>query len=488
MIKVKNRQTIIYALIFAVLFVLCLMFPYSGDDWAWGSQIGMERLRTWFDNYSGRYFGNLIVLVLTRSNFLKALVMSLCLSGIVIILNEITHRQKCSVGLILISLAFMPVTLLRQSVVWTAGFSNYTTSIFLTLIYIYYIRNIYDEKPKNSYVVSLFLLILGFLNTLIVEHLTIYNVALGLYVVIFTLVKYKKVWIQHAAYLLGSIIGTIVMFSNSVYSSVAKGNDGYRTIAADKGIISRAYDSFINVIVKEGFLNNFVLLGCLLVICLVVWFEVRNRLSDSARRWGILSVFINISYVSLCFMDKLNTYWMEKEILLVLEALATILYVVALFVFVLILPYESVKKVELLFVLFSAGFMMAPLLVVTPIGSRCFFASYIMLIYFMLLLYSNFGEKHKNQFAMLSRTFMVVAFAGTLYLFYIYGAIAKNQDERVEKAIDDAKNKKDVIKVEELPYKDYVWCSDVGEEPWSTRFKLYYGIDEKVKIKMVPNK
>ena len=58
----------------------------------------------------------------------------------------------------------------------------------------------------------------------------------------------------------------------------------------------------------------------------------------------------------------------------------------------------------------------------------------------------------------------------------------------LEKAIDDAKNKKDVIKVEELPYKDYVWCSDVGEEPWSTRFKLYYGIDEKVKIKMIPNK
>lgn len=30
MIKVKNRQTIIYALIFAVLFVLCLMFLIQG--------------------------------------------------------------------------------------------------------------------------------------------------------------------------------------------------------------------------------------------------------------------------------------------------------------------------------------------------------------------------------------------------------------------------------------------------------------------------
>lgn len=488
MIKVKNKRSITYVVIFVVLFMLCLLFPYSGDDWAWGSSIGMERLSIWFDNYSGRYFGNLIVLVLTRSNFLKAVAMSICLGGIIVILNEITRNQKCGVGLILTVLVFMPVTLLRQSVVWTAGFSNYTTSIFFTLIYIYYIRNIYDNKKlKNSYIAAVLLLVLGFLNALIVEHLTIYNVILGIYAVVFTLIKYKKIYIQHGAYLLGSLIGTAVMFSNSVYSSVAKGEDGYRTITTDKGIIYRAYDSFVNVIAKEGFLNNFVLLACLLVICLVIWFEVKSQISGRARMWGTAAVFVNIAYVSLSFMNQLNTYWLKEDALLVLEALAVVLYVLSLMVFVLILPYDVMKKVELIFAFMSAVIMMGPLLVVTPIGSRCFFASYIMLLYFTILLYSHFSERHKKQFAQLSRTFMVVSFAGALYLFYIYGTIAKSNGERIDKAIAEAKNKENVIEVKELPYKDYVWCSDVEEEPWSTRFKLYYGIDEKIKIKMLKN-
>ena len=58
--KVKKWQ---WGLLFVVLCALCFLYPYTGDDWAWGSSIGIERLKTWFDNYRGGYFGNLIVLV-----------------------------------------------------------------------------------------------------------------------------------------------------------------------------------------------------------------------------------------------------------------------------------------------------------------------------------------------------------------------------------------------------------------------------------------
>lgn len=67
----QNKNIITYLSIFILLFLLCLLFPYSGDDWAWGSQIGLNRLSNWFENYSGRYFGNLIVIALTRSNLLN---------------------------------------------------------------------------------------------------------------------------------------------------------------------------------------------------------------------------------------------------------------------------------------------------------------------------------------------------------------------------------------------------------------------------------
>ena len=86
--KALNRCIFTYLILFVILFFLCLLFPYSGDDWAWGSRIGIDRLSNWFDNYSGRYLGNLIVLALTRSNLLKAVTMSFCLTGIIALLNE----------------------------------------------------------------------------------------------------------------------------------------------------------------------------------------------------------------------------------------------------------------------------------------------------------------------------------------------------------------------------------------------------------------
>lgn len=72
-----KRRVTVYSVGFVFVFLLSLLFPYSGDDWAWGSQIGLDRLAAHFEAYNGRYVGNLIVLAMTRSNVLKALCMSL---------------------------------------------------------------------------------------------------------------------------------------------------------------------------------------------------------------------------------------------------------------------------------------------------------------------------------------------------------------------------------------------------------------------------
>lgn len=138
-----------YALCFAMLFALSWLFPYTGDDWAWGSQIGLDRLHTWFDNYSGRYVGNLIVLALTRSNMLKSLAMTAAITGIIFLLERLI-KERWSFYISIVLLICLPKAVLRQAVVWTAGFSNYVTSIFFTLIYIVYIYWIFDEEPNQN--------------------------------------------------------------------------------------------------------------------------------------------------------------------------------------------------------------------------------------------------------------------------------------------------------------------------------------------------
>lgn len=119
-----------YAICFVTMFALSWLFPYTGDDWAWGSQIGLDRLHTWFDNYSGRYVGNLIVLALTRSNLLKSLAMAVAITGIILLLERLI-KERWSFYVSIVLLICLPKAILRQAVVWTAGFSNYVTSIFL---------------------------------------------------------------------------------------------------------------------------------------------------------------------------------------------------------------------------------------------------------------------------------------------------------------------------------------------------------------------
>lgn len=69
--KENNKIWLRYIICFGLIAILCYLFPYTGDDWAWGSKIGIDRLNNWFENYNGRYVGNLIVLAMTRSNLFK---------------------------------------------------------------------------------------------------------------------------------------------------------------------------------------------------------------------------------------------------------------------------------------------------------------------------------------------------------------------------------------------------------------------------------
>lgn len=489
----SNRNLIItYAIIFVLLFLLCLLFPYSGDDWAWGSQIGIDRLNKWFDNYSGRYFGNLIVLALTRSNLLKAVTMSFCLTGIIAILNKLTGRQKNGVFIISTVLLFMPITLLRQAVVWTSGFANYTTSIFLTLIYVCYVNNIYDtEKPKNSVIAALPLAVLGFANTLIVEHLTIYNVLLAIYVIVFTLIKFKKAYVQHIAYFVGTIAGTALMFSNSVYHSVAEGSDKYRTIGSEDGIIVKAIKAYFETIVGEGFSNNVILNLFLVGACIVIWFMVKDKLSRKSKMFGLISItamVVSITSMMACAVTSFILYTRgvrADKFLMLANGVVTAIYILAFVIFLFVLPFDMNRKLKLFFIFCSIGCMIAPLLVVTPIGSRCFFAPYVMMLYLGMEFYSLFDERIKKKCDKVSKVTLITAAVGLIYLFYIYGTIAVSNNARIEKAQQDVQNGIEKIQIEELPYKEYVWCSDLDEKVWKRRFKLFYDIDKHIKIEYI---
>lgn len=106
------------------------MVPYSHDEWAWGTQTGIDNLHRFFQGYNGRYFGDLISLVITRSVLIKAVFMSatLCLlvSALMHFLQVLTAVKTDGLrGLVLGLLFLVPTGLYAQIYGWPAVYVNF---------------------------------------------------------------------------------------------------------------------------------------------------------------------------------------------------------------------------------------------------------------------------------------------------------------------------------------------------------------------------
>lgn len=482
----KNIKKFRYIVTFIILIFLCWMFPYTGDDWAWGSSIGIERLNTWFDNYSGRYVGNLIVLALTRSNLLKTITMAFMLTGIIYFVEKLT-REKWTFYLSILLMIFLPKAIFRQAIVWTAGFSNYVTSVFFTLIYVVYFYKIFDgEKPKQRYLHCIPLGILGVINTLIVEHLTIYNVIMAMGVIIYTFIKYKKIIIQYVMYFIGTIVGTCYMFSNSVYHSISQNADGYRTMSS-KGLIGQALINYFDVMYKEMYMNNLVLNGILVIICIILYGYLRKKERKNNLIQGCLWVMtVYEIYAIFSVLGLVETT--KGKHLIYLEGVATLISAAAVIIVTVWIGIKLKQWIKIVFSLCSIICLGGPLLEVTPIGSRCFFATYVFFMILICELVRLLPEDCKEKVVgyQFRKVCTCIVLTGMCFYLGIFLSIYKADRHRlnyIECKIAEGEKKIDII---HLPYESYVWTPTPGKgDIWEERYKLFYHLPADIQLNPV---
>ena len=486
--KNNTGLVIFYLAAFLVLTWLCYIFPYTGDDWAWGSSIGLDRLKIWFDNYNGRYAGNLTVLFLTRYKFVKALVEAICLLAIVFLIVPPGKNRWFNTITGLCLLTAMPKLLLRQSIVWTAGFSNYVISIALVLVYLRYCYRLPAEpgrgEPRCSGVLAVPFCLLAFVSALFAEHVTVYMVGAALAIVLYTLYQYRRVYAAHIGYLAGAALGAAYMFSNRAYRTIASGQDTYRTMG-DGGILSRMLDNYSAVIAKELFLNNFVLNICIFLAVLLLLRRRRGTFGSIAiKRWAwagaaavcvacLYSIAINI--LRIFFRTEPGVAWLNGGI--------TVLFAAGLAV-VAFTGGSGALKVRLLFLAGSVALLTGPLLAVTPIGSRCFFPSYVMLCFFAM---ECFGQ------ITISRRFCAAAALGLILalanLFRIYLPIQETDAARLSHIRGEVAKGSAKVEISHFPREKYLWCATPKTGSiWEERYKLYYGIPLEVTLIDVPFK
>lgn len=490
----KLKNLIIFLLIFAFVAVLCYMTPYMGDDWAWGSELGIERLQSGFKDYNGRYFGNLLIIALTRSQILKAAVMSCIIMGTLALMWQTVKHKSFPVFLMAtVGFCVMPRYIFRQTVAWVSGFTNYVVPTFLVLAYIFIIKSIFDGKPKfkkGSFVLTF---LLGASTALFMENITLYQVAADVLILVGVLIAYKKVFAPIISHFIGSIVGCVIMFTNGAYLNIANSNDGYRTMeTSSEGLKERIKTNLFDVVGKELALNNLFLNIIIAIVCIVLvaaFFKKSEKVGFVKKFIIWCSLSCVVAFTAYSFFYTTYQGWnIVLNYTKYFNVFFTLLFGIALLLLGICCVNESTVKIKLSFYVLSVGILAAPLLVVTPIGSRCFYCGYMFLVMYVCEVFSYvFNEKHpliKNN-VFVNTPLALCAFMAVYYTS-IFGYIYKADVERnayVKEQIDEGNTK---VTVPELPYQGYLWNSSPAPGTvWEERYKMFHSIDQDIEFEIV---
>lgn len=486
--KIFNKESIFNVILIILLTIICYMFPYTFDDWVWGSQTGLDRLNALFSNYNGRWLGNILVILLTRSRIARAIVISLTLTFIVLMIKKnVQFKNRYSKYILISLLLLMPVNIISESIAWTSGFVNYVIPFLIILLIIYLNKNIFSNDNvniSNKWIIPL--LILGFACSLFIENMTIYNLILSIGIVGYLSFKKKKLILPNISYMLGSIAGTILMFSNGAYHNVLNSTDVYRTIEQGN-IFIRAFQTYFNAFYKLFIQNNYILNVFICIICLSLIYKYMKNMQDSLKRYVkvilyVVSVVfvIYVGYIAFLRMGNNSSIFIDAMINKYFEGTLSILYFISTFITVSICVADKNIKKRLIFELISILFITGPLLIVTPIGPRCFTSTYFMFVLFAIDCFDNCVCSKAKNFMGIVKVCPIVLMISFLC---IYGQIYKIDNQRrkhIRKHKDDTS-----IVLPLLPYTNYMHGPNPVNAIFEKMFKSFYHINLDSKIQFI---
>lgn len=393
--RIKESQSFLMLslLIFLFLIFLTMLFPYTGDDWAWGSSIGIERLMSFFKNYNGRYFGNLLVMVLTRNSWIKVIVMASSYYLSCWLCCRYTSSRKSILLLFAFTLfLLMPKGIFVQAIVWTAGYANYVPPALICVGWILVVRDTTGiELPKYSKRLPIVSFLVGVIGALFIENITVFNICFGLVVIIYTRMKYKRYDLVHISFLLGALLGAGVMFSNGAYGAIAAGADGYRSTADSIQeliviVASHAYDMLDTLIISN---NAFCAITSILLL-LMAWKYLRRSSCEAKINVvgivliNVISFLLNLIVKIVCNFSRYVPSLNAPGFLLIGSQMTIAMVYVLSLVGTVLLCVEQKRKMQMMFPIVCIPAALIPLLVVNPIGPRCYFVAYLLMMVFLV--------------------------------------------------------------------------------------------------------
>ena len=343
-----------------------------------------------------------------------------------------------------------------------------------------------EEKWYNL----ILLFILGLSSTLFMEHITTYLLALCIALCVYSYIKYKKIPKSYLIYFAGVIIGSIIMFSNGAYMHVVKGDDFYRTVTTKQSMIVTMARNYFNKIQNSAFSLNLItnLVVSILMIILTCKFIDNNKISKWKKYFLELLNLISIFYSVFLIVGNYFDFDIVTGSSHYFVGFMTAIYCLALLLIILLIffdkknYFDKVVGYKLLFYMGSVVIVLAPLLVLTPVGHRCSLPALIFYILFASELY-NLLIKDKN--GNMSKVLFVVLIIVLSSYLHIYHCVYLSNNERyeiVKKQVDDGMNP---IYIRSTKYDKYIWKNNPVNDAFDKAFLLFNGFDVKAKVEVL---
>lgn len=487
----RKKQGLMIAFGFLVFAALAVLFPYTGDDWDWGSRLGLERMATLFADYNGRYLGNFLVIAQTRLKALDVVMKAACCVLAAVLCTRYARKGDAvtlafAMGLFLI----MPRGIFAQAIVWTAGFVNYVPSALISGWYLLMLKDTEKRLPEKKPGFFWVGLLMGVLGAWFMENITVFNIVLGVAVLGWLWWKFRRIPKAFLGFPLGAVLGAAAMFANSGYRVIAQGEDFYRQ--TPRGLLDTVKfmaDNFQKIL-GSLVLDNW---AFCLVLSVVLLAALKGRDKTRITRfWGIAHmvtlVMVLVGKVLLVWAEGLGLPdTTEMVVFIGIAAVFAVPYLVT--VYVLAWLSADKKNWAMLLPLLCVPVCIGPLLLVRPIGDRCMFPGYLLLMMYLTGLFDQVREagilpEGKKRLGVLAVAAVIVL--QTLHLFGVYYPIHV-LDKRVNAyAKIQAEQGSRVIRIADLSEEGYVHCSWPYNEFWWERYCLYYDLNPETRAELVP--
>ena len=482
----RSRLFWVGAAVLTYLFLLLLSrgFVTSGDDWYFSARDTGEgfwkALEAGYYSAAGHYVsvnGRLLGNAFSRFFGTNDMVRELCRCAIIlVILLQLCKTAKIkNLPLYLMALMLtvaLPSDIYAQSYAWAAGFFNYVPPLMMILAYILRAERVLRGE-KDTVLWGLAMLPLALSCQLFVENVTVGVCMLSAGVLVWHLIRTRKLSWSLTGFFLGAAIGCAIMFSAPGYANI--NNEGYRQVSATFEELMKVLKSnfaFITMYLTE---RNWSVIAPLTVlsICLLMTAKPEKGSGRFLRTFALTGLMVCPVwfYANRQLLKTLSYSEWVTELSFWLDIAFNLLYLLAVLTAALLGLRDKARVRLAVLCVAAVPMIFGPLVMVNPIGPRCMYIPYMLLVGILLIFAADLAERF-DAAALRKLTVPVAALTCCVLAVYLWTAVWNGHCEQVrltqiEKAMAQGAS---TVELPSYPYTAYVHNGNGG----AIRYYYYY--------------